>query len=408
VSASLSSLPQGRRTCIPPIRLAIFVLLAAGIPRAERAFAGTENLIFRPLTADPREDQFRLKFVRFTENWRYGTDVTDSTSVGGYEERTGVSWDVGIGGPLRMDPTRGPRWLGKLWQITVPASIHATFDRIGADLINVDYQFGGGLDVVWRGNCGEESGVQGLREPLLSTHLLVFHRSTHLGDEYITQGDFGRNQGGSPSEGDLFHHPPVKRVNVSFEAVRFIGSLEWPLRKGRNATMRVYGGGEWKVGLVRPVHPRNFNSPIGQAGLEFRSAGAAEHPKAGWPIAWINRFASGTPLVGEWLAGVDMKLARPFNFASCDNPSGDTEVWTPNLWSECASGREFHSYAAAWHGVAGYTIYLNSRRNMGVSGAGMIAPEFIVGFEFYSGYSPNGQALDQWLRYWGPAIIAHF
>lgn len=373
-----------------------------------RGFAATENLIFRPLTADPREDQFRLKFVRFSENWRFGTDITDSTSVGGFEHRSGVSWDVGIGGPLRMDPEHGPRWLGKLWQITVPASIHATFDRIGADLVNVDYQFGGGLDVVWRGNCAREMGVQGLREPLLSTHLILYHRSTHLGDEYLTEGDFGPNQSGSPGEGDLFHHPPVKRVNVSFEAIRFIASLEWPLRAGRDATARVYGGGEWKKGIVRPVEPREFHSPIAEAGMEFRSAGAAEHPGAGWPIAWINHLATGTPLVGEWLAAVDVKVARPFNFASCDNPTGDTEQWTPHLWSQCSYGREFRSYAASWHGVAGYTIFLKSRRYLGGPGAGLIAPEFIVGFEFYSGYSPNGQSLDQPLRYWGPAVIAHF
>ena len=405
---SLRVLPQGRLTSDSRTLVATLIALLMSIAASESAFAGTENLIFRPLTADPREDQFRLKFVRFSENWRFGTDITDSTSVGGFEQRSGVSWDVGIGGPLRMDPERGPRWLGKLWQFILPASIHATFDRIGSDLVNVDYQFGGGLDVVWRGDCAREVGIQGLRQPLLSTHLELYHRSTHLGDEYLTVGDFGTNQNGHPEQGDLFHHPPVKRVNVSFEAVRFIGSLEWPLRAGRDPTARVYGGGELKVGMVRPVQPRNFRSAVGEAGVEFRSAGAAEHPAAGWPIAWINRIATGTPLVGEWIAGADVKLARPFNFASCDNPAGDTELWTPHLWSACQYGREYHSYAASWHGVAGYTIYLKSRRYLGGPGAGLIAPELIVGFEFYSGYSPNGQSLDQPLRYWGPAVIAHF
>ncbi len=387
------------------VSAALLIMLAL----AASAFAGNDHLVFRPLTADPREDQFRLKFVQFTENWRFGTDITDPTSVGGFEERTGVSWDVGIGGPLRMDPiaTPGRGWLGKLWQITLPASIHATFDRVGADLVNVDYQFGGGIDVVWRGDCDQEVGVRGLREPLLTTHLAIYHRSTHLGDEYLAQGDFGTNQSGQPAENNLFHHPPVKRVNVSFEALRFIASLEWPLLAGHDATTRVYGGGELKLPLARALQPRNFHSPIGQAGVEFRSAGAAERPGAGWPIAWINRIASGNPLVGEWLGGVDVKLARPFNFASCDNPAGDTEVWTPHLWSTCLHGREY-AYAASWHGVVGYSVYLKSRRYLGEPGGGLIAPEFIVGFEFYTGYSPNGQSLDEPLRYWGPAVIAHF
>ena len=391
-----------------PIRTAA-LLLVVGISGATLSFAGNANLIFRPLTADPREDQFRLKFVRYEEAWRYGTDITDPTSVGGYETRTGVSWDVGIGGPLRMDPiaTRGRRWPVQCWQITLPASIHATFDRVGADLINVDYQFGGGVDLVWAGDCSEEEGVRGLRKPLFTTHIGIYHRSTHLGDEYVTQGDFGTNQDGNPAQDDLFHHPPVKRVNVSYEAVRFIASLEWPLRANFDATTRVYGGGEMKLGLVRPVHPRNFNSAIGHAGVEFRSAGAAQHPRAGWPIAWINWIATGDPLVGEWIGGVDLKLARPFNFASCDNPSGDTEVWTPNLWSACEYGREFRSYAASWHAVLGYSVYLKSRREIG-GGGGLIAPELIVGVELYSGYSPNGQTIDQRLRYWGPAVIAHF
>lgn len=390
------------------IRFTILAAFVMSLAFTENALAMTDNLIFRPLTADPREDQFRLKFVRYHENWRFGTDITDSTSVGGFEKRTGVSWDVGIGGPLRMDPTHGRGWLGKLWQFTLPASIHATFDRVGSDLVNVDYQFGAGLDVVWSGDCGEEEGVRGLREPLLSTHLAFYHRSTHLGDEYLTLGDFGANQNGHPAQDDLFHHPPVKRVNVSFESARFIASLEWPLWAGRDATARVYGGGEWKVAVARRLQPRNFNSPIGEAGMEFRSAGAAERPGAGWPIAWINRIATGDPLVGEWIAGIDLKLARPFNFASCDNPDGDTERWTPHLWSTCPYGREFKSYAASWHGVAGYTVYLKSRRHVGGQGAGMIAPELIVGLEVYTGYSPNGQALDQPLRYWGPAVIAHF
>ena len=38
-----------------------------------------------------------------------------------------------------------------------------------------------------------------------------------------------------------------------------------------------------------------------------------------------------------WFDAVDVRLARPFKFASCDNPNGETEVCTPQPWSESES-----------------------------------------------------------------------
>src|SRR5204862_4945259 len=47
--------------------------------------------VFRPLIADPRESLSRWRFVGYTEDWRYGTDITDSTSRGGVErDRRGL------------------------------------------------------------------------------------------------------------------------------------------------------------------------------------------------------------------------------------------------------------------------------------------------------------------------------
>src|SRR5262245_61850718 len=69
--------------------------------------------LFRPLTADPRENQTRWRMGEFTEDWRFGTDVTDSTSQGGYENsRTGVAWEVSAGEVFRWQPLK--KFLG--WQ----------------------------------------------------------------------------------------------------------------------------------------------------------------------------------------------------------------------------------------------------------------------------------------------------
>lgn len=78
---------------------ALFLALAAPVR------AGHEYTLFRPLVADPRENQFRMKFISYTEDWRFGTDITDSTSQGGSDDdRENVSWDIGIGTTLRSDP----------------------------------------------------------------------------------------------------------------------------------------------------------------------------------------------------------------------------------------------------------------------------------------------------------------
>ena len=394
---------------------ALCLTLALLVVATAPARGGHDQPLFRPLTADPRENQFRMKFVDYTEDWRYGTDVTDPASVGGHEVRSNVSWDVGMGGILRFDPRRSLGFWNpwKLCEITVPAGVYATFDRVGAELINADYQFGVALETLWSGDTAV-GGIRDFYRPCWTSILSVYHRSTHLGDEYLALGDFGANQQGHPAAGELFAHPPVKRVNLSFESLRSITSVEWSPRRLRPATVRIYAGGEWKLAIGDRLQPRNFNSPIGQLGAEFRSAANASKPRPTFLARFFNRMMHDDgSLTGEWMAALDLKLARPFNFASCDNPSGESEVWTPTLWSECPCGREFHSYAGSWHATVGHVFYLQSHRYPDSHGAHRIGPEFIVGLEWYRGYSPNGQFLDQRLRYRPlgyvvPGVVAHF
>ena len=90
---------------LPPARrlgaIAILtVVLAATAPDAR-----ADVRLFRPLTADPRECQSRWRMSRYVEDWRYGTDVTDSTSRGGVvHDRVGISWEVSAGEVFRWMP----------------------------------------------------------------------------------------------------------------------------------------------------------------------------------------------------------------------------------------------------------------------------------------------------------------
>src|SRR5262249_13537087 len=187
------------------------------------AWAHHEQALWRPLPADPRECQFRMKWVAYTEDWRYGTDITNPASRGGVlRDRHGVTWDVGVGTSVRLPSSS--RGLGPLrpwdhFQFAIPAGVFAHFDRVGADLVNADYQFGPALDILWtREHFDGERGITGFDAPIQTTRVMLFHRSTHIGDEYLADGHFGQNQDGFPSPDNIFAFPPVKRVNLSFES----------------------------------------------------------------------------------------------------------------------------------------------------------------------------------------------
>jgi len=180
--------------------------------------------------------------------------------------------------------------------------------------------------------------------------------------------------------------------------------------------MRVYAGGEptlvcarlWGVGGITP---HNFHSPTARGGLEYRSSGESALATGDWPARLLNRLARGQGFDSEWLAAVDLRLAKPYNFASADNPSGDTEVWTPHLWSAVPYGREFRHYAGSWHAMLGTALH---HRPQGIAGAvgRPLGPEWIVALDWYRGYTPDGQLLDQRMRYRPrgyvvPSVTAH-
>jgi hypothetical protein len=375
--------------------------------------------LFRPLTADPRENQSLWRASRYVEDWRYGTDVTDSTSQGGFvHDRQGVSWEAAAGNVFRWIPLerigtwRGP-WVR--YQLGVPAGIFSRFDGTGI-LLNTDYQYGLSFDALWLGAFDRDRGIIDYTRPVVTSRLTVMHHSSHLGDEYIAQGTFGRNQVTPFYQGAQLGHPPVKRMDLTFEDVAFTLSLERSSPDTR-ATIRVYAGGETKLALpkswgVGAVRPANFRSPTARCGLEYRSSGQSDQPTGDLPSGLLNRLVRSPSFDSEWIAAVDLRFAKPYNFASADNPSGDTEVWTPQLWTASPYGREFRHYAGSWHAIVGTSI----RRRPGAStwpAARPIGPEWIVALEWYRGYTPDGQLLDQRSRfrprgYVVPSVTAHF
>src|SRR5438128_1349153 len=128
--------------------LACLILAAGWCGGSARAEA-----VFRPLIADPRESLSRWRFVGYTEDWRYGTDLTDSTSRGGVErDRRGLTWEVAGGNRFRWPPLR--RLLGiapwRQYQLAAPAAFFAVFDNSGA-LLNTDFQYGVSLESQWSG-----------------------------------------------------------------------------------------------------------------------------------------------------------------------------------------------------------------------------------------------------------------
>ena len=398
------------------IRLAA---LAVAFALAAAAPARADLRLFRPITADPRENQTRWHRYEYVEDWRYGTDIGDSTSQGGVEQDVhGLGWEVSGGEkfrwrPLeRIGPWRGP-W--KRYQLAALAGMFAQFDG-GGVLMNADYQYGFGADMLWRGDYDPARGIVGFSRTVITSRLTVSHQSSHLGDEYLVYGDYGANRSAQPPPTTLFDRPPVKRAELAYEKITALLSAERAIGPG-GATLRGYGGGEFKLRFperwgVGGTLPTRMISPAWRVGLELRSAGDASDPPDGMTTRALTWLLRDHAVETEWFGALDVRIAKPFQFAASDNPDGETEVWTPYLWTLGQNGHEYRHAAASWHGMVGLCVAPGAKR-VEALGGGRMGPEWIVALEWYRGYSPNGQFLDQRLRYrprWGvvPSVTAHF
>jgi hypothetical protein len=269
-----------------------------GIGREHSGNAGSstlepfpENDVFRPLLADPKQPQFFA-------SWQATRVRTDHSSVNigsvGFGENFGL---VG-----RRNGCNG-------WQVGILAGVFAQFnmDAPSIDLINADYVIG--LPVSWR------SG-------LFSARVRLYHQSSHLGDEF------------------LLGHPNFNRLNLSFEAVDAILSLDAPGGWGR-----IYGGGSSLIHRVPATMDRNG----AQWGVELRG------PAIAVPIMMRLRLIP--------VFGADFKSFEELHWVINSNVVGGLE------WSKAGSDRRVRLLVNYYHGFAPYGQFFAQKIEM--IGAGL-------------------------------------
>ena len=207
--------------------------------------------LFRPLLADPKQPQF---FVGFNSFRSLGMRYTRAS--------------VGFGETFGLYRFFGNRE-GDGLQLSMEGALFAQFnlDSPSSDLINTDYTFG--IPFTYR------HGNNSLR-------FRIYHQSSHLGDELLLSPD----------------HP--KRINLSYEAVELIYSLEWRGWRG-------YAGGEYLV----HKSPDNLDSKSAHWGIEYRGCK---------PLFW-----NGRPV-----GGVDMKSFEENNWAIDTSVKVGLEFGHPN------------------------------------------------------------------------------
>lgn len=377
--------------------LGVMTALALVAQAAAPRIAGAEAILpFRPALADPRESAAHARVSSFKQDFRTGTDVLDPTSRGGWDLGVdGVSFDLGGGRFFRgpgWDRLLGWRGPWRAYAVHVSALAFTNLDRIGDQLVTVaDYQFGGGVEVQWTGAGDATRGALGFDRPVLSSRTALLHRSSHVGDEYVTQLAFASNLRDDGGPRSALTAAPVRSTALSYEVLHHLFAVEWAPAGGAS-TVRAYGGGEIKVG-ISDRKPWRFKSPTAQFGLEWRSAGNLADPGPD-PVTGALHRALGRDVAGlAWFAAADLRLAKPFNFAGCDNPDGCDEVWTPTLWTRCLNGREFGGYAGTWRGLVGVTLFDRGRRSVGRGGR-LVGPETAITLEWSRGYSWHGQFMD--------------
>lgn len=249
-----------------------------------------ENDVFRPLWADPKQPQFFA-------SWQ-GTRVrSNNTSVNigsvGFGENFGL-----IGKRNGCDG----------WQVGILPGVFAQFnlDAGSTDLINADYMIG--FPVSWR------SG-------LVSARVRLYHQSSHLGDEF------------------LLGNPGVNRVNLSFEAIEAIVSLDAPGGWGR-----VYAGGSTLVHREPATLDRNEV----HWGLELRG------PSIASPI--LTTQLPGRRLIPVF--GADFKSVEELSWIINANIVGGLE------WSKVGADRRFRLLLNYYHGFVPYGQFFAQKIEM--------------------------------------------
>jgi hypothetical protein len=255
-----------------------------------------ENDVFRPLWADPKQPQFFATWQ--ATRIRSGNKSYLNMGSVGFGDNFGL-----IGKRNGCDG----------WQIGVLPGVFAQFDldQTSKDLINADYVIGIPIS---------------FRSGLFSGRFRLFHQSSHLGDEF------------------LLNNPGVDRVNLGFEVVEAILSLDAPGGWGR-----VYAGGAYAI----HVEPSNIDPSSVHWGFELRGPTMAA-PLLAKPFPG-SRF---TPVFGA-----DFQAFEELNWTINTNVLGGLE------WSKAGSDRRFRILINYYHGYSPYGQFFGTKLEM--VGAGL-------------------------------------
>lgn len=256
-------------------------------PGSSRIDIFPEGDVFRPLLADPKQPQF---FAAYQATRLRDTNQSVNAGSVGFGENFGLMG--------RRNGCDG-------WQVGILGGVFAQFDLDAAssDLINADYVIG--VPVSWR------SG-------LFSTRVRLYHQSSHVGDEF------------------LLTNPGFNRVNLSFEAVEAIVSLDAPGGWGR-----VYAGGTY---LVRR-DPSTLDRNGVQWGFELRGPALA------------------APILGTQLSGLRLTPVFGADFKSFEELSWiiNTNVVGGLEWSKAGANRRFRLLLNYYHGFAPYGQFFTQK-----------------------------------------------
>jgi hypothetical protein len=209
---------------------------AAPLERRWRTDWFRDRDYFNPLVAEPRAPQIAFTFPAWTPAFQYSV-----------EPGTRLVWEVSLGREIPIfaranfdDATqvmKGSQGFG-LW---VDVSFHMIED-MGKDpsnpIVNTDYRFSLGKLKYYRvvSVTAPSAGDPVRRWKSVAVRWdLYHHESTHLGDEFVING-----QGA---------HPDFERQNVSFEFYDVAGAFNWESGEGLLHSIR--GG---TTGLVKPSH----------------------------------------------------------------------------------------------------------------------------------------------------------
>ena len=155
-----------------------------------------EGNLFRPLLADMKQPRFYggYRNVRFRERGLAAERRGETISVG----------IVGFGMEFGLWALREPKGCNGI-QLDLSTAVFSqfNFDSVSTDLINTDFMVGPSFSS---------------RLGAWSSRLRLLHQSSHLGDEF------------------LLNNPDVDRIELSFEAVDLLLSVE-------KQTWRLYAGG---------------------------------------------------------------------------------------------------------------------------------------------------------------------